>query len=177
MPAYPQHRGELHVDTAIVGGGFTGCATAYALARAGVRVAVLEGARLGRGSAAASTALLMQEPDRYLHELAERYGAATARRVWRLSRGAVRDLVRTLGSMDCGLERVPSLHLSRSAAGARDLRRDHRARRRGRLGACVRAPEHHGEIVDALQRQRAGDFGCCEPLHVRAVATECAEPC
>lgn len=151
VPAYPRHRGELHVDIAIVGGGFTGCATAYALARAGLKIAVLEGARVGRGSAAASTALLMQEPDRYLHELAGRYGAATARRVWRLSREAVRDLVRTLGPMDCGLEQVPSLHLSRSAAGARDLRRDHRARQRGRLG---------GRLLDAAAlRRRTGIDG------------------
>jgi glycine/D-amino acid oxidase-like deaminating enzyme len=63
----------------------------------------------------------------------------------------VRDLVRTLGSMDCGLERVPSLHLSRSAAGARDLRRDHRARRRGRLG---------GRLLDAAAlRRRTGIDG------------------
>lgn len=134
VPAYPRHRGETDVDVAIVGGGFTGCAAAYVLADAGVRVALFEQARLGRGSAAASTALLMQEPDQYFEDLAQRYDATTARTVWRLSRLAARDLTRTLGDMNCGLRLVPSLHVATTPAGAHALRRDHRARRRAGLG-------------------------------------------
>jgi glycine/D-amino acid oxidase-like deaminating enzyme len=138
--AYPQHRGEIDADVAIVGGGFTGCAAAYVLARAGVRVALFERTRLGRGSAAANTALLMQEPDRYFAELVRRYDVETARTVWRLSRRAVRDLIRTLRDMDCGLRVVPSLHLARDAKGARELRRDYHARHKAGLG---------GRLLDA----------------------------
>ena len=43
IPAYPQHRGTQSVDAVIVGGGLTGCLTAYAFAVArwlvGVRAA------------------------------------------------------------------------------------------------------------------------------------------
>jgi len=62
---YPQLRRELDVDVAIVGAGFTGCTAALIFAEAGLRVALLERLQVGRGSAAASTALLMQEPDRF----------------------------------------------------------------------------------------------------------------
>ena len=48
FPAYPKHRGTLDVDVAIVGGGLTGCATAYACAAAGISVALFEADRLGR---------------------------------------------------------------------------------------------------------------------------------
>jgi glycine/D-amino acid oxidase-like deaminating enzyme len=150
-PAYPQHRGDIDVDIAIVGGGFTGCAAAYVLASAGVRVALFERARVGCGSAAASTALLMQEPDRSFPELAEHYDAATARTVWRLSRRVVRDLIRTLGAMKCGLEVVPAFHIASSASRARDLRRDVRARRNAGLG---------GRLLDgAALRRRTGIEG------------------
>jgi glycine/D-amino acid oxidase-like deaminating enzyme len=148
VPAYPQHHGEIDVDIAIVGGGFTGCAAAYVLAKAGVRVALFERARLGHGSVAASTALLMQEPDQYFGALAKRYGATAARTVWRLSRAAVRDLTRTLGRMKCGLESVPSLHVATTAEAAHALRRDYRARRRAGLG---------GRLLDAGGlRRKAG---------------------
>jgi glycine/D-amino acid oxidase-like deaminating enzyme len=150
VPEYPQHRGDIDVDIAIVGGGFTGCAAAHVLANAGVRVALFERARLGHGSAAASTALLMQEPDRYFQELADRYDTATARTIWRLGRRAVRDMIRTLGGMDCGLQIVPSLHLATTAGGARALRSDYRARRRAGLG---------GRLLDASALARRTGVG------------------
>ena len=55
VPAYPIHRGALKTDVAIVGGGLTGCLTAYAFAAAGVKVALFEAGRLGHGATGAST--------------------------------------------------------------------------------------------------------------------------
>lgn len=51
-PAGPFSRleGEIDVDVAIIGGGFTGIATAVELAERGVRVAVLEANRIGWGA-------------------------------------------------------------------------------------------------------------------------------
>jgi ribosomal protein S9 len=82
---FPTLARELDVDVAIVGGGITGAALAWRFADAGLRVALVEAARIGRGSTAASTALLMQEPDTDLTELAQRYGWRRARRIWQLS--------------------------------------------------------------------------------------------
>ena len=59
----PALAGHHRADLAIIGGGITGCAAAHQLASAGARVVLIEAARIGRGSTAASTALLMQEPD------------------------------------------------------------------------------------------------------------------
>lgn len=74
--SYPSLRGNLNVDVAILGGGVTGAIAAWRLATAGLRVAVLEAGRVGRGSTAASTALLMQEPD---EDFFQRFASATAR--------------------------------------------------------------------------------------------------
>ena len=52
----------------------TGAMIAEAFTRDGVRVAVVEAARVGHGSTAASTALLLQEPDYDLKALSDRYG-------------------------------------------------------------------------------------------------------
>ena len=80
---YPRHRGHLDTDVVIVGGGITGAICAYLFADAGVRVALLESRTVGRGSTAASTALLMQEPDRDFSDLGARFGRAAAREIWK----------------------------------------------------------------------------------------------
>ena len=47
---YPVLRGRRSADAAVVGGGLTGLTTALWLSRAGLRVAVVEAARLGSGA-------------------------------------------------------------------------------------------------------------------------------
>ena len=53
-PSWPRLRDALACDVAIVGGGLTGCATAYLLAGAGIRTCLLEADRVGRGATASS---------------------------------------------------------------------------------------------------------------------------
>jgi glycine/D-amino acid oxidase-like deaminating enzyme len=61
-PRFGTMRGRHQADIAVVGGGVTGCLAACLFARAGARVVLVEARRIGRGSTAASTALLMQVP-------------------------------------------------------------------------------------------------------------------
>jgi glycine/D-amino acid oxidase-like deaminating enzyme len=129
-PRLPPLRGRHTADVAIVGGGVTGCAAALMFARAGARVILVEAQHVGRGSTAASTALLMQEPDVDLGELARRYGLSRARRIWRCSRSAVKSMVRTLGDLGvASLDPLPSLYYTRDA-DIRALRLEAAQRRR-----------------------------------------------
>jgi glycine/D-amino acid oxidase-like deaminating enzyme len=95
-PKYPTHRGNLDTDVVIVGGGITGAICAYLFADAGVRVALVESTRVGHGSTAASTALLMQEPDCDFADLATRFGRAAARDIWKALARATRDVTKTM---------------------------------------------------------------------------------
>ena len=60
---HPRLTGVERADVAIVGGGITGAIAALRFAEAGVDAIVLEADRVGQGSTAASSALLLQEPD------------------------------------------------------------------------------------------------------------------
>src|SRR5262245_29428290 len=60
---YPSLRGHHEADLAIVGGGMTGALVAREFSAAGASVCLVEAALIGRGSTAASSALLLQEPD------------------------------------------------------------------------------------------------------------------
>jgi glycine/D-amino acid oxidase-like deaminating enzyme len=75
---YPSLRRDLDADVAVIGGGVTGAAVAWVFAEAGVRVAVMDARRISRGSTAASTALLMQEPDEDFTDLSRRNEARTS---------------------------------------------------------------------------------------------------
>ena len=98
---------------------------------AGLRVALLEAGRVGRGSTAASTALLMQEPDEDFSALRARYGGRATKGIWKLNRSATRDLIQTLRRLDisCGLELRDSVYFTLDES-AQELWREYQCRHR-----------------------------------------------
>jgi glycine/D-amino acid oxidase-like deaminating enzyme len=134
---YPRLRGKHETSVAIVGGGITGALVAHAFASAGVPATVLEGARIGRGSTAASSALLLQEPDLELMDLTRRYGLRAARRIWELSRESARDLVALVRRLriQCDLKKSDAVYYAVDPKGAARLRRELGARTRAGFDA------------------------------------------
>ena len=128
------------VDAAVVvvGGGVTGAAVAWRFAEAGISVVLVEGRRFARGSTAASTALLMQEPDEDFTELSRRYGRRNARRIWELSRDATHEFVDTLRQLRirCDLRPRDSVYYAATPGDARHLRREQRTRERAGIPAA-----------------------------------------
>ena len=61
-PTYPKLIGRLDIPIVIVGGGLTGCATAYALAAAGHRVALVEAGQMAAGATGQAAGLLLASP-------------------------------------------------------------------------------------------------------------------
>jgi len=123
-------KGQHEVDVAIVGGGITGSTVAALFAGAGIRVGLVEAFLVGRGSTAASSALLLREPDLGLTELGRRYGAAKARRIWQLSTDAARDFVRTLSRLEveCELTSRDSVYYTMARESVPGLQAEHARR-------------------------------------------------
>ena len=98
-PDFPRIRGEYTTDVAIIGGGLTGCATAYSCAATGLKVVLLESGRVGQGSAGRSAGLLLPDPRPLFRDVAGAHGMRAARRVfdaWRRSAGDAAALMRRL---------------------------------------------------------------------------------
>src|SRR5215212_4815784 len=91
VPTYPAHRGPLKVDAVIVGGGLTGCATAYAFAAAGIKVALFEADRIGRGTSGSSTGWIADDPGTSFAEVEKLVGLRLARQAWEAWRRAALD--------------------------------------------------------------------------------------
>jgi glycine/D-amino acid oxidase-like deaminating enzyme len=81
-PDYPRLERDRAADVVIVGGGLTGCATAYACVVAGLKTVLVEAQRIGQGSAGRSAGLLLPEPGPTFRDIAQLHGLRAARRVF-----------------------------------------------------------------------------------------------
>jgi glycine/D-amino acid oxidase-like deaminating enzyme len=159
----PRLTRSLDVDVAVIGGGITGAAVAWRFATAGVRVALLEANRIGRGSTAGSTALLMQEPDEDFGVLSKQYGRSAATRIWRLSRSATRELVGTLRRLRvrCDLTLRDSVYYAETIRELSRLRDEHRRRAAAGVG---------GRWLDAAAVRRVAGFDAPAAIRTRGNA-------
>jgi glycine/D-amino acid oxidase-like deaminating enzyme len=169
--------GRLQADVAIVGGGITGAIAALRFARAGVEAVVLEADRVGHGSTAASSALLLQEPDHRLTDLADRYGARIARRIWRLSHEAGRELIALLDEQprSCALARRETVYYTTDAGDVEALRREHDARLRAGFAAEWLTPRALREVgVPGRAGIRTRGNAQCDPYRACRVVMDAA---
>lgn len=94
---------DLTVDVAIVGGGIAGIATAYALARDGANVAVLERGELAEGASGRNAGFVLGGVAANYVAACRQYGAERATRVFRFTfanRALFRDAIRA-NAIDC----------------------------------------------------------------------------
>ena len=119
----PPLGGEITVDLAIVGGGFTGCAAALAAARGGASVALLEAQDIGYGGSGRNVGLvnagLWLPPDK----IAKRMGAAPAHRLMHALSDGPAQVFATIRreGIKCEALQAGTLHLAHSPAGLRAL--------------------------------------------------------
>ena len=91
VPTFAKPKGDTEIEVAIVGGGLTGCATAYAFAAAGIQVALFEAERIGRGSSGAAAGWITDEPAARFADVDKALGRRTARHAWQAWRRAALD--------------------------------------------------------------------------------------
>src|SRR5262245_66227160 len=111
VPQYPKHRGPLDVEVVVVGGGLAGCATAYAFAAAGVKVALFEAGRIGTGASGASSGWIGDDPGSSFADAEARLGIKDARHAWQTWRRSALDFIALIKRLDikCHLEPHGSL--------------------------------------------------------------------
>jgi len=131
VPSYPSHKGQLTADVAIIGGGLTGCATAYAFAAAGVRVVLVEAERIGQGSSGGSSGWIEDDPGISFVEAEKQMGLKHARYAFKAWHRAALDfgaLVRRL-SLKCAFEPASSVSTAVTPEQQIRLRKEVQTRR------------------------------------------------
>jgi glycine/D-amino acid oxidase-like deaminating enzyme len=170
LPAHPRHRGHLDAEIIIVGGGLTGCATAYAFSAAGVRVALLEAKQIAHASSGSAAGWISDDPGVGFGDVEKELGLRAARRAWQAWRRAALDfaaLIRRL-NLKCQFEPHPSLLVAATAEQAARLRREQKVRKE----AGLEAPLINGRAVaaeaglEAIAAIRSRDTATLDPYRL-----------
>jgi glycine/D-amino acid oxidase-like deaminating enzyme len=139
IPAYPKQKGAMRAEVVVVGGGLTGCATAYALANAGFKTVLVEGDQIGRGATATSSGWIADDPGILFADLEKAIGGSGARRAAQAWRRAALDFAALLRRLDvnCRLEPRPSLTIASTPEQSLRLKKEHQARKAAGLDAAL----------------------------------------
>lgn len=125
-PTHQKLVGRLDIPIVIVGGGLTGCATAYALAAAGHRVALVEAGQVASGATGQAAGLLLAAPGTDFVDLEKAHGLRVARALWQDTRRASLDAQATLRRLKirCNLQPCDAIAAARTDEEAKGLRRE-----------------------------------------------------
>lgn len=120
--AYPSLEGNLEVDLAIVGAGFSGLGAAWALAGSGQRVAVLEARTVGAGASGRNAGFLLAGPAAGVGAI-QTLGEDETATIWEFTRQNHATLAGIIGrqGIECGYLRRGSLSLAASEAEWEEL--------------------------------------------------------
>ncbi|HEV7702207.1 MAG TPA: FAD-dependent oxidoreductase [Candidatus Paceibacterota bacterium] len=88
---YPKLDKNIKADVAIIGGGITGILSAYQLALAGKKVALIEKNTIASGATMATTAFITKVIDSYLAEVSSLFGKKAASQVWASGQKAIEE--------------------------------------------------------------------------------------
>jgi glycine/D-amino acid oxidase-like deaminating enzyme len=131
-------KGDLTADVVVIGGGFTGCAAAYALAHAGLDVILVEANRLASGSTERSIGAIVPVPDLPLSEVQKTAGKREARVAFTELRRSAADLAATLKRLGikCDYEAMPLVVNAPFTNDAALLKKEAAARKAIKLDAA-----------------------------------------
>ncbi|RUS47796.1 FAD-binding oxidoreductase [Cohnella sp. AR92] len=119
-PAYSPLLEPVRCDALVVGGGMTGIACGYTLARSGIDTVLIEQSSICSGSTSANTGILQYSNDIMLSDLADQIGEYDAAEFYRACKSAVEQLVQVAAGLprDVDVKRRNSFYY---ASNDRDL--------------------------------------------------------
>jgi gamma-glutamylputrescine oxidase len=151
----------LYTDVVIIGGGFTGLATAYHLRKRGVKAVVLEQNRVGWGASGRNAGMLTTGFKKSASKMAQMWGLTEARKFLNISVDCIRlvaDIVKE-HEIDCGLNDCGSIKAAYKPAHFERLKKEQEYMLNnfnypthliepGNMSEELNSPLYHGGLID-----------------------------
>lgn len=171
-------KGRLTADVVVVGGGFTGCAVAYALSHAGLDVVLIEAGRLASGSTERSIGAVLPVPDLPLSGVQKSAGKREARIVFSELRRSAADLASTLKRLGvrCDFDALPLIVNAPFTNDAANLKKEVSGRKALKLDAAWLTPAMAKEALatETQGAMRLHDAGVLHPVKAALGLAEAA---
>jgi len=155
--SFPALTRDERVDAVVVGAGITGLTLGVLLCAKGLRVALVERARIASGTTGATSAHVTAVPDLPLETLVSRFGSDAAQGVVESSLAAVDEIERRARALagNCGFARIPAFRFSEDPSGVEELERERDvAKQLGFEAVLQRAPILPARCAGALRFER-----------------------
>ena len=169
-PEFPAFRGDIAHPVVIVGGGMSGCMTAYACAAAGLKVILLEGERIGQGGTGRASGLISSEATESFREVEARFGRRPTRAMFEMSARAPKELAATVKRLGirAGLELRDGLRIVSPGMLDKALRREQAERAAAGLDATWLNPPviARQTALTTAGGVRLGDWGFADPYRL-----------
>jgi glycine/D-amino acid oxidase-like deaminating enzyme/nitrite reductase/ring-hydroxylating ferredoxin subunit len=138
-PAFPELRGRVEVDVAVVGGGITGLTAALLLTRAGHSVALVEAGRVASGATGYTSAKVSSLHGLTYADLVETHGEDTARSYAEAAQGGLGQVAALVegDGIEADFERMPAFTYVLDDERITDVEREADAARRLGLPASL----------------------------------------
>lgn len=161
-------KGTLNADVVVIGGGFTGCAAAYALSQAGLSVVLVEANRLASGATQRSIGAVLPVPGSSLIEIQKTAGKREARVAFTELRRSALELGSTLKRLGvrCEFESLPLIVNAPFTNDAAQLQKEVSARKAIKLDAAWLTPAVAREtlVTETQGAMRLHDAGVLHPV-------------
>lgn len=138
-PSFPELRGQIDVDVAVIGGGIVGISAARFLKDRGMTVAVIEAMRVGQGVTGRATAKVTSQHGIVYQTLEQKFGESCARIYAEAQQAGlrrIRELSQAHG-IDADLETMPGYIYTMDDAYAAKIETEVEAARRAGLPASL----------------------------------------
>jgi glycine/D-amino acid oxidase-like deaminating enzyme len=134
---FPKFRGDSTADAVVIGGGLTGCATAFALARAGADVVLLEADRLAGAGTAGGLGIIVPQPDTLFRSADSLAGRKPSRLAWELADKSAEEFGAALKGIKANCDLAPAAFFidGTSPDALAQLKKEQAARRDAGLAA------------------------------------------
>ncbi|WP_075619870.1 FAD-dependent oxidoreductase [Paenisporosarcina indica] len=120
---FPSMDTDITTEVCIVGAGISGVTAAYVLAKAGVRVTVIEGSKIVSGTTGFTTAKITAQHDVIYDELIQTFGMTQARQYFDANQQALKQIKKWINelSIDCDFEERHAVLYAQTSKGVEQL--------------------------------------------------------